>query len=291
MTTDQHNGPARAADLTAGAQPMKAIVEDAGSEADDILRRTGGRAGSADQSIRRAGVIAGSALLVLTVLSIYAYVVAIGGLVVDGDAARTATNIAGAEGTFRIGVACFALVALLDVVVAWALRALFAPVSEIVSSLAAAARVAYAAVLLVATGHLVVASQLLTTPEGRAGFTTPELQAQGLLQIDAFNAVYQAGLALFGFHLLLLGYLVIRSSYVPTWVGVLLVPAGGGYIIDSLGSILLRDYSVSVAAVTFVGEALLMLWLLARGRRIRLRDDSGSSSDPGRQRVTNGATR
>ena len=291
MTTAQQNGPAQAAALTAGAQTMQAIVEDEYGEADDVLRRDGGRAGSGYQSIRRAGVIAGAALLVLTVLSIYAYVVVIGGLVVDGDAARTATNIAGAEGTFRIGVACFTLVALLDVVIAWALRVLFAPVSEIVSGLAAAARVAYAAVLLVATGHLVIAAQLLTGPEGRAGFTTPELQAQGLLQIDAFNAVYQAGLALFGFHLLLLGYLVIRSSYVPTWVGVLLVPAGGGYIIDSLSSILLRDYSVSVAAVTFVGEALLMLWLLARGRRIRLRDDSGSSSDPGRQTVTNGATR
>ena len=291
MTTAQQDGSAQAADASAGAQPMKAIVPDEHGEADHVLRRTGGHAGAGYRSVRRAGVVAGSALLLLTVLSIYAYVVVIGGLVVDGDAARTATNIAGAEGTFRIGVACFTLVALLDVVIAWALRVLFAPVSEIVSGLAAAARVAYAAVLLVATGHLVIAAQLLTGPEGRAGFTTPELQAQGLLQIDAFNAVYQAGLALFGFHLLLLGYLVIRSSYVPTWVGVLLVPAGGGYIIDSLGSILLRDYSVSVAAVTFVGEALLMLWLLARGRRIRLRDDSESSSDPGRQTVTNGATR
>ena len=228
-------------------------------------------AGSGDRSIRRAAVVEGSALLVMTVLSIYAFAVAVGGLVVDGDAARTASNIAEAEGTFRIGVACFTLVALLDVVIAWAVRVLFAPVSEIVSSLAAAARVAYAAVLLVATGHLVVASQLLTGPEGRAGLATSELQAQGLLQIDAFNAVWNAGLALFGFHLLLVAYLVIRSSYVPTWVGVLLVPAGGGYIVDSFGSILLRDYSVSVAAFTFVGEALLMLWLLARGRRIRLR--------------------
>ena len=29
-----------------------------------------------------------------------------------------------------------------------------------------------------------------------------------------------------------------------------------------------------VSAFSFVGEALLMLWLLARGRRIRLPDDS-----------------
>jgi len=116
--------------------------------------------------------------------------------------------------------------------------------------------VAYAAVLLVATGHLVVASQLLTGPEGRAGF-----------------------------------YLVVRSSYVPTWLGILLVPAGLGYIIDSFGLILVRDYSFGVAAFTFVGEALLMLWLLVRGRRIRLRDEARPSSDPRPQLLANGATR
>lgn len=238
------------------------------------LERVNGGPGSGDQSLRLAGIIAGAALLGVTVLAAYAYVVAIGGLVVDGDAATTASNIAEAEGSFRVGVACFALLAVLDVVVAWALRVLFMPVSEILSSLAAAARVAYAAVLLVATGHLVVASQLLTGPEGRAGFSTPELQAQGLLQIDAFNAVWDAGLALFGFHLLLLAYLVIRSSYVPTLLGIPLAAAGCGYVIDSFGSILLRDYSVEVAAFTGVGEAFLMLWLLARGRRIRLPDES-----------------
>ena len=255
MTTDQHNRPTEAAQVTAGVQ-----------------------------TIRRAGVIAGSALLAVTVLAASAYVVAIGGLVVDGDAAKTASNIAEAEGRFRIGVACFALVAVLDVVVAWALRVLFEPVSEIVSGLAAAARVAYAAVLLVATGHLVVASQLLTGPERRAGFTSSELQAQGLLQIDAFNAVWQVGLGLFALHLLLLAYLVIRSSYVPTWLGVLLVAAGSGYLIDSFGLILVRDYSANVAGFLFVGEALLMLWLLARGRRIRLEDDSPPAADGQQER-------
>ena len=95
--------------------------------------------------------------------------------------------------------------------------------------------------------------------------------------------MWQVGLGLFGCHLLLLGYLVIRSSYVPTWLGVLLVAAGSGYVIDSFGTILVRDYSVNVAAFTFVGEALLMLWLLVRGRRIRL-------EDPRRQFPANGET-
>ena len=68
-----------------------------------------------------------------------------------------------------------------------------------------------------------------------------KISSKGLLQIDAFNAMWQVGLGLFGCHLLLLGYLVIRSSYVPTWLGVLLVAAGGGHLIDSVGTILVRD--------------------------------------------------
>jgi hypothetical protein len=111
-----------------------------------------------DQAIRRAGVVAGSALLVVTVLSVFAFIVVIKGLVVDGDAAKTASNIVDSQDRFRIAVACFALVAVFDVIVAWALRVFFAPVSELVSNLAAAVRVAYAAVFLVATAHLIVVS-------------------------------------------------------------------------------------------------------------------------------------
>ena len=231
------------------------------------------RDGVGDQAIRRAGIIAGSALLVVTVLSVFAFIVVIKGVVVDGDAARTASNILGSQDRFRIAVACLALVAVFDVILAWALRVFFAPVSKLISNLAATGRVAYAAVFLVATAHLIVVSQLLMGNETRSGVTTAELKAQGLLQIDTFTAVWNAGLVLFGFDLLLLAYLAIRSSYVPTWLGILLVPAGCGYVIDSFGLIFVRDYSASAANFTFIGEALFMLWLLVRSRHIRLGDE------------------
>jgi hypothetical protein len=234
-----------------------------------------------DQAIRRAGIVAGSALLVVTVSSVFAFIVVIKGLVVDGDATKTASNILGSEDRFRIAVACLPLVAVLDVIVAWALRVFFAPVSKLFSNLAAAVRVAYAAVFLVATAHLIVVSQLVMGNETRAGFTTAELKAQGLLQIDTFTAVWNAGLVLFGFDLLLLAYLAIRSSYVPTWLGILLVLAGCGYIIDSFGLIFIRDYTASVANFTFIGEALFMLWLLVRSRYIRLGDEARSAAAVG----------
>ena len=66
----------------------------------------------------------------MSVLSAFGYLVAVKGLVVPGNAARTARNIAGHEGLFRFGILSLYLVAALDVVVAWALYRVFKPVSE-----------------------------------------------------------------------------------------------------------------------------------------------------------------
>jgi hypothetical protein len=48
----------------------------------------------------------------------------------------------------------------------------------------------------------------------------------------------------------------------------LVAVAGAGYLVDSFGALLFSDYALSVGAVTFVGEFLLMLWLLLRNRTV-----------------------
>jgi hypothetical protein len=42
-----------------------------------------------------------------------------------------------------------------------------------------------------------------------------------------------------------------------------------GYLIDSFGGFLSADYNANVAQFTFVGEVLLMGWLLWKGVRLR----------------------
>ena len=44
-------------------------------------------------------------------------------------------------------------------------------------------------------------------------------------------------------------------------LGALVIVAGGGYLIDSLGEVLVPGYAVSLSIVTFVGEVLLIVWL------------------------------
>jgi len=82
-----------------------------------------------------------------------------------------------------------------------------------------------------------------------------------------------AGLILFGVHLFLLGYLAYRSSYVPKVIGVLLAIAGVGYAFDSFFTVFTEGSPFAISTVTFLGEFLLALWLLIRGRRISLEAD------------------
>jgi hypothetical protein len=83
----------------------------------------------------------------------------------------------------------------------------------------------------------------------------------------AMRVVY-AGLILFGLYLLAIAWLAWRSGYVPRFLGFLIAIAGLGYICDSIGQFVSGGSWTQVSTVTFIGEFLLALWLVIRGRRI-----------------------
>uniref|UniRef100_A0AAU2UXX9 DUF4386 domain-containing protein n=1 Tax=Streptomyces sp. NBC_00003 TaxID=2903608 RepID=A0AAU2UXX9_9ACTN len=218
------------------------------------------------QTIRRAGAAAGAGILLITALAVFANFGVLERLVVEGDANETARRITASEGLFRWGIASLFLVAALDVAVAWALRVFFAPVHQNMSMLAAWFRLVYAVVLLVATSQLPGVLPLVDGATTFGPYPADPAPVQALSRIDTFHDLWNAGLILFGIHLLLLGWLAFTSGYVPRALGVLIALAGLGYLVDSFGALASSSYALDVAVFTFVGEFLLMLWLLAIGR-------------------------
>ena len=235
---------------------MSVVGHDLGSPPDEALR--GGA--ETNHSIRKASTTAGVGLLAMSVLSAFGYLVAVKGLVVPGNAARTARNITSHAGLFRYGILSLCVVAVLDVVVAWALYRVFKPVSDALSKLAAWLRIAYAAVFTVAISQLV------------GGLALP---SRALQHINSFTNIWDAGLVLFGLNLFVLAYLAYRSGYVPRLLGILLAIAGFGYVFDTVVRVLVRGASSDVSAITGMGEFVFALWLVVRGRRITV-DDSES---------------
>ena len=205
-------------------------------------------------SPRAVVIIAGAGLLLMAILSPIALLNTFPSLVKFDDAALTAQNILNSMGAFRTAVLLLFVVALLDVVVAWGLYIELMPANKNLSALAAWLRVIYAGIFIFAISKLFVAMQVLTA-DG--------LQAMSFLK--AFQSIFDKGLILFGFHLLVLGYLAFRSGYVPKWLGGFLVLAGLGYIVDGFGKIISPAYSLSISQFTFIGEVFLIFWLLWRG--------------------------
>lgn len=219
-------------------------------------------------SLRTPAVIGGVSLLVLAVLSGWANFGVLETLVTEGDAARTARDVLASETTFRLGVLAWLVVVVLDVVVAWALWKVFAPVHRTVSAVAAISRSVYAGLLLWATTYLAGAISVLATDGRSAGIE--QVQAEAMRRIEYFHLLWDVGLLLFGVHLILVGWLAYRASYVPRWLGVLLVIAGAGYAVDSVGVLVTPGSLPAVAVFTFFGEVLLIWWLLARGRDVHV---------------------
>jgi hypothetical protein len=100
-------------------------------------------------------------------------------------------------------------------------------------------------------------------------FEPDQVHALVLLFLNAYEYVALIWALFFALHLLVLGYVVYKSGYVPRMLGIMLVVAALGYFIDSFGTVLLPQYEELYASVVvltaIVGELPLTFWLLIKG--------------------------
>ena len=184
-------------------------------------------------------------------------------LVVSSDAATTVGNIVADEGLFRLAIATLLVVTFLDIVVAWALYVLMKPVNETLAVLVGWLRLAAPAVFAVALANLLDVANLLGSAESPA-LSPDQLGVQVMASVASFGNAWDMSLAIFGLHLVGLGYLLFKSVDFPKFLGVLVVVAGAGYLVDTFAEILVSDFQFRISLFTFVGEALLIFWLLWR---------------------------
>jgi hypothetical protein len=120
--------------------------------------------------------------------------------------------------------------------------------------------------------NFVVILILLSSNNYLTVFETDKLHAQVLIFINAFYDVWALGLIVFGFHLVALSYLAFKSEYIPKILGILLIAAGSGYLIDYFGKLLFPNTDVAISMIVGWGELIFMFWLLFRGGKKTSRD-------------------
>ena len=181
-------------------------------------------------------------------------------LYVPGEAGVTAGNLLGSPEQLQVAIALFFMVVILDVVVAWALYLFLKRVSKALSLTTAILRWIYSLVLLYALFSLVEVSRLSGSGPEQLAELAPAL-------FDRFLRIWDFGLGIFGLHLMLLGILVYRAAGLPRFLGILVLIAGAGYLVDFTGKMISSSYTFEISIFTFIGEVLLIFWLIIPGLR------------------------
>jgi hypothetical protein len=214
--------------------------------------------------------IAGLLYLLASIPAFFAWVYVPNKLIVTGDATATANRVRASETLLRlsIGSELFGLIVFIFVVLA--LYQLFKPVNE-------KHALAMATLLLISLpiSFLSVVNEMaaLVVASGASflsGFDQPQLDTLAYL----FFRLHSQGLVVaqifWGLWLFPFGVLVIRSGFIPRFLGYLLFIAGVGYIANSLAALLLpaqRDVVARFADILQMAELPIIFWLLIWGAK------------------------
>ncbi len=221
-------------------------------------------------SLRQIARIAGVLYLIIIIAGMF------GGLtreslLVSGDPAATAENVIAAEGLFRTSIMADLAMVLADVAIGVAFFYLLKPVNHGLSLLSAGFRLAQAAALGINLLMLLIVLQFLNGDI--AALDTESAQAQAYVFFNAHGIGYNLALMFFAASILIQGYLVFMSGYFPRWLGVLLIVASAGYLVDNTASFILPNYAEyadtfqMIVMIAFPVELIMALWLLVRGVR------------------------
>jgi hypothetical protein len=187
--------------------------------------------------------------------------VALGKIYVAGNAAQTATNIMTYEALFRLGFAGNMIATASYIVVTGLFYQMFKPVNKTVSAMAAFFSLVGCAVLAVSCAFYLAPLSVLQTHGSIA--PTAEAQMLALSFLKLYALCFNVSLVFFGFYCISIGYLIVKSTFLPRLLGYALMAGGTAWL-----TFLAPDFAKSIFPYLLVldaGEGALVLWLLVFG--------------------------
>lgn len=214
-------------------------------------------------SPRALGRIIAVLFLVTIVLGITAQLFISERLVSFRDPARTVSNIIANKSLYGTGFSLYMIEMAAQITFSVLLFHLLKPVNRRIATLALVfglvgctiktfSRVFYLAPLFIVNNRAFDA----VTPD--------QLGAMTLMMLTVNDRGAGVALAFFGFETVLAGWLVLRSTFLPRWLGVLKMIAGIGWL-SFLSPTLGYAMFNFVAPVALIGSVAMIGWLLVKG--------------------------
>jgi hypothetical protein len=202
-----------------------------------------------------------------------------GKILVSGDAAATAHNILTNGKLLQLAFASNLISTVLYIAVTLLLYDLLKPVNRSVALLAAFFSMAGCVIGAFGSLFTIAPLTILEGTQYLSVFKAEQLQALALLSLNLNGIVAGISMVLFGCYCILLGYLVLRSTFMPRIIGAFLIIAGLTYQIFLSPPLAADLFSRVVMPAGALGEGSLILWLLIFGvNSQRWRQQAGATA-------------
>ena len=187
------------------------------------------------------------------------------------DALELTNNILKNLGLFKIAILGDLMVILIELFLSVILYKLFRSIHDTISRVALYARLGMVMIMGANLLNYLIPFYLIISDTS----ALPGQQKEALTQL--FIEGHQFGVFVWGFffgiHLLLLGYLVFRSRYVPRILGVLMMIGSLGYTVESMFKLTFTSHPIENVVINvllgfaIVGEVSFAIRMLIKGVR------------------------
>jgi hypothetical protein len=190
-------------------------------------------------------------------------------IVIPTDPVLTAKNILDNEVLFRLSIFSQMISQTIFIFLVLTLYQLFREVDLINARIMVGLVFVSVPIAFLNTLNQIITLNLLGGDSYLGAFDKGQLQAMAMVFLNLSNDGIAGAQIFWGLWLFPFGLLVIRSKFVPKWIGYLLIVACFGYVLNSAAHFLLPAYVALVAPLTAVAgtvaEFSIILWFLIKG--------------------------
>jgi len=217
--------------------------------------------------------IAGLLYLLASIPAFFAWIYVPNKLIVTGDATATANHVRASETLLRLSIGSELIGLILFIFVVLALYQLFKPVSEKHALAMATLLLISLPISFLSVVNEMAALIVVSGASFLSGFDQRQLDTLAYLFFRLHGQGLVVAQIFWGLWLFPFGVLVIRSGFIPRFLGYLLFIAGVGYIANSFAALLLpaqRDLVARFADILQMAELPIIFWLLIWGAKDQL---------------------
>jgi hypothetical protein len=219
---------------------------------------------------RKQARIAGVWYLLLGITAPIGLVYVPGKIFVPGDATATADHLRASESLLRIGIGSELLHQVIGVFLVLALYRLFKSVNQKYAVLMVVFSLLGLPIVFLNVLNDIAALTFVSGADFLSVFDKRQLDALAYLFLRLHTQGIIVASVFWGLWLFPFGILVIRSGFIPRFLGVLLFIAGFAYLASSFTDLVLTRYARFVgkfAMILMAAELPIIFWLLIWGAR------------------------